>query len=185
MMKTPRVEQYAHRSPSWYVCRRTYLHLCVVREFRLTPRHSDAQLHIVTDNKATSVTTGSTLFFPEEEDVRVLTPEHPRSSGLLGGHNTFRHICYQNPQPGCSLPSWAFHCRKEIRASVHSLPLLPPKAPYGWFGRFSSTCLRLFASKMIWKVLVSRMFVETNWWFESSFLLQSEPFSNYSISFCN
>lgn len=63
---------------------------------------SDAQLHIVTDNKATSVEMGSTLF---EEDIYVLTQS---SRGQVGcsGLQHLCHICYhQNPQLECTLLS--------------------------------------------------------------------------------
>lgn len=62
---------------------------------------SDAPLRIVTDNKAASVETGSTLF---EEDIHILTQSSRGQAGCSGLQHLC-HMCYQNPQLGCTLPS--------------------------------------------------------------------------------
>lgn len=93
MMKTSRVEQHAHQSLSWCVCRQKSLHLSLSRDqCSLILSQNGAQLYIVTGNKATSVEIGLPLF---KDDIYVLiqsrSKDHPkRSSELL--HHLMGHL---------------------------------------------------------------------------------------------
>lgn len=61
----------------------------------LTLHQSDAELHIVTDNKATSVET--LIFSPKE----TFSPKVAEVKWAAPGGDTFCHICYpENPQLG-------------------------------------------------------------------------------------
>jgi len=131
-------------SPSWAKCQpitETYLQW---RPVHPLPQ-SDAQLHIVSDNKATSV---ETLFFPFLFK-EMFSAQAAEVEWAAPGGDTVCHICYpETHELGWSLCRG--ECLGETRASVHSLRLLPPRGPYGWSGRLSSTCLYLLASKKIW-----------------------------------
>lgn len=159
----------------------TYLRLTCVTEYRnqcsLSLSTSVAKLHIVTDNKATSVEMRSTLF---EEVIHVLTQSGQGQAGCFWLQHLC-HMCYQNPQLEWSLLSWKFQHGEEIRASVHPLLLLPPEGPYGWFGSLLSTCLHLFASeivcyrfvwKTVWRIWVqfaAQVRVSFNMWCDVEF----------------
>lgn len=87
MMKIPRVEQYAHQSRADVFADRRISISLLSHSGDLAPHRSDAQLHIVTDNKAESVEIGSTLF---QEDVRVLTQSGRGQVGCSGP----QHLCH-------------------------------------------------------------------------------------------
>lgn len=129
MMKTPWVEQYALQSLSWYIF--------VDRHFSAFPlsqsgaRHGLTLLrvHIVTDNKATSVETGSALF---RADVFFLT----QSSRGQVGCSWLRHLCHicdQNPQL-LDAVCWAVERKQRSRSCyfhlrVHMVDLADSQAP--------------------------------------------------------
>lgn len=84
----------------------------------LTPRQSDAQLHIVTDNKTTCVETGSTLF---PGKTSTFSPKAAEVKWAALGYNTFVTSVTRTHSLDCTLLSCMFDCGEEMRASVHSL----------------------------------------------------------------
>lgn len=104
------------------------------RQLGLSLHPSDAQLHIVTDNKATSVETGSTLF-SEKTSVQRSHPEQPRSSGLLRATTPLSRLLAE-PTAGVDVVRRAeldaSPCGGKTRAGVRALALVASTSGAIW-----------------------------------------------------
>lgn len=78
---------------------------------------SDAQLHIVTDNKAASVETGSTLFFFPGK-TSTFSPKAAKVKWAALGYNTFVTSVTRTHSLDALCRAATFDCGEETRASV-------------------------------------------------------------------